>query len=57
LEINNELGFQHDLGFWKAIKEGFVIEEKQRISGEIIQCILGGRQQLADFDVERHTLP
>jgi hypothetical protein len=24
IEVNNELGFQHDLGFWKAIKEGSV---------------------------------
>jgi hypothetical protein len=29
---------------------------ERRISGEIVQWILGGRHQLADFDVERHTL-
>jgi hypothetical protein len=34
----------------------FVIEEKRHISGEIVQCIPGGRHQLADFGVERHTL-
>jgi hypothetical protein len=22
IEVNSELGFQHDLGFWKTIKEG-----------------------------------
>jgi hypothetical protein len=26
------------------------------MSGEIVQCIPGGRHQLADFGVERHTL-
>jgi hypothetical protein len=29
---------------------------ERRISGEIVQWILGGRHQLADFGVERHTL-
>jgi hypothetical protein len=28
----------------------------RRISGEIVQWILGGRHQLVDFGVERHTL-
>jgi hypothetical protein len=32
------------------------LEEKRRISGEIVQWIPGGRHQLADFGVERHTL-
>ena len=33
-----------------------VIEGKRSLSGEIVQCIPGGRHQLADFGVERHTL-
>jgi hypothetical protein len=32
------------------------MEEKRCISREIVHCIPGGRLQLVDFGVERHTL-
>jgi hypothetical protein len=32
------------------------LRRERRISGETVQWIPGGRHQLADFGVERHTL-
>jgi hypothetical protein len=52
--LENYKGRVSDLIHYYADYDLF--EEKRRISGEIVQCIPGGRHQLADFGVERHTL-